>query len=255
MDNHDVWLAATLVELAETADTDCGEAAYAELVAACVAELEAPAEVGVLLARASGDMTVAAASTSRARDVVSFDEAHREGPGTDCGASGEQALNEPLARAAARWPRFTQAARAAGFAMVSAFPMRRRAQTVGAIIVLHPGRLLATADAGRVQAIAKMAAITVAQQREFRQSVLAATQLQHALDSRVIIEQAKGAIAARLGITPNAAFALLRDYARSESQPLARVAEQTISGGLTPGTLIAARPGKPAQRLSARQSR
>jgi len=255
VDNRDIWLAATLVELAETADADCGEAAYTELVAVSVAELVAPAEVGILLAGASGSMTVAASSTGRARDLAWFEEAHREGPGIDCGASGEQVLNERIANAAARWPGFAPAAAAAGFAISSAFPMRRRAQTIGAISVLAPGSLLTVADAGRVQAIARAAAIAIAQQREFRQSVLAAAQLQHALDSRVIIEQAKGAVAARLGITPEAAFVVLRDYARSESRPLLRVAEQTISGDLTLGKLVAPRRGRPAHRVSADQSR
>jgi ANTAR domain len=253
--NRDTWLAATLVELADAADAECGEAACAELLAASVAALVAPAEVGLVLAGPSGGMAVAAASTRRVRDVVRIEEAHRQGPGTDSGALGERLFNERLGSASARWPEFALAARSAGFAVVSAFPMRRRAQAVGAIIVLGAGSLLDVADADQIQVIARAAAIAIAQQREFRQSLLAATQLQHALDSRVIIEQAKGAVAARLGITPEAAFVLLRAYARSEGRPLARVAEQTISGELALGDLVAPRRGRQRQRVSADQSR
>jgi hypothetical protein len=126
---------------------------------------------------------------------------------------------------------------------------------VGAIIVLGPAGPLTVTDADLVQIVAKAAAIAIGQQREFRLSVLAATQLQHALESRVIIEQAKGAVAARLDITPEAAFVLLRDYARSESRPLPRVAQQTVNGELALGSLVAPRRGRLAPQLSADQSR
>jgi hypothetical protein len=255
VDNRDTWLAATLVELVDAADADCGEAAYAELVAASVAALVAPAEVGLMLSGASGGMTVTAASTSRARGVTGFEEEHGEGPGTDCAASGERLFNQRLDSAAARWPEFAPTADSAGFTLVSAFPMRRRAQPVGAIIVLGATTPLTVADADQVQVIAKAAAIAIAQQREFRQSLLAATQLQHALDSRVIIEQAKGAVAARLDITPAAAFLLLRAYARSQGRPLSRVAEQTISGELALGDVVAPRRGRQRRRAPADQSR
>jgi ANTAR domain len=250
VENRDIWLAETLVDLAETADADCGEGAYTALVGACVAELTSPAEVGMLLTGASGTTMVAAASSRRANDLVSFEEMHREGPATDCLASGDQILNESLARAAARWPGFAPTASTAGFALVSGFPMRRQLQTIGAIIVFDRGRPLTVSDANRVQIIAKAAAITVAQQREFRQSVLAATQLQRALNSRVVIEQAKGAVAARLDITPEAAFVMLRSYARRESRPLPQVAEQTMRGELAIGDLVSAHPGTHGQRVT-----
>ena len=72
MDDRDLWLAARLVELVETADADCGEAACTELVTASMAELLAPSEIGMLLTGPSGSMTVAAASSGRARNLVSF---------------------------------------------------------------------------------------------------------------------------------------------------------------------------------------
>ena len=258
--DRDVWLAVRLVELAESADADCGEAACAELVTANVAELLAPSEIGILLTGDSCGVMVAAASSDRARDLVSFEVAHQEGPGTDCCASGEQLLNAPLTGAASRWPGFAPAAEAAGVAVVSAFPLRYRARAVGAISVLAPetGRLT-VADADRVQLLARAAGIAIAQQREIRRSVLAASQLQSALDSRVAVEQAKGAVAARLGITPDDAFGLLRAYARHENRPLAEVAVQAVRGELDLVALVAPRPadrGRAAQRrVSTSQSR
>ena len=260
MDDRDLWLAARLVELAESADADCGEAVCTELVVASVAELLAPSGIGILLTGASGGVTVAAASSEHARGLVSFEAAHQEGPATDCCTSGEQLLNVPVASAASRWPNFAAAAEAAGAAVVSAFPLRCRAHAVGAISVLGLGiELLTVADADRVQLLARAAAIAIAQQREIRRSALAASQLQHALDSRVVIEQAKGAVAARLGITPDDAFGLLRAYARHQNRPLAEVAGETIRGELALQTLVAPRRadgGRAAQRrASTSQSR
>jgi hypothetical protein len=260
INDRDIRLAARLVELAESADADCGEAACAELVTANVAEMLAPSEIGILLTGDSGGVMVAAASSDRARDLVSFEAAHQEGPGTDCCSSSEQLLNAPLAGAASRWPGFAPAAEAAGVAVVSAFPLRCRARAVGSISVLAPGTgLLTVADADRVQLLARAAGIAIAQQREIRRSVLAASQLQRALDSRVVVEQAKGAVAARLGITPDDAFGLLRAYARDENRPLAEVAVQAVRGELALVALVAPRRadrGRAAQqRASAGQSR
>jgi hypothetical protein len=261
MDDRDLWLARRLVQLFESAESDCSEAACTELVTASLADLLAPSEIAMLLTGASsGMMTVAAASSSRAREVVSFEAAHHEGPGTDCCSSGKQVLNTRIATAASRWPGFAPAAEEAGFATVSAFPLCCRAQMMGVICVLGPGAgLLTVADADRVLLLARAAATSIAQQREVRRSELAATQLQYALDSRVVIEQAKGAVAARLGITPDDAFGLLRDYARRKSRPLAEVARQAIQGELGMQALVTTHRtdgGRPAQgQKSASQSR
>lgn len=166
-------------------------------------------------------------------------------------------LNERVVNAAGRWPAFASAARAAGFALVSAFPMRRREQAIGAISVFSPRAGLEVGEADRVGVFARAVAIAISRQREIQRSVLAATQLQHALDSRVVVEQAKGAIAARLGLTPDAAFELMRRYARRASRPLSEVAGQAIRGELAVSDLVASRlesRSRPAQRMPARQS-
>jgi AmiR/NasT family two-component response regulator len=84
-------------------------------------------------------------------------------------------------------------------------------------------------------------------QRALRRTSMISQQLQHALDSRVIIEQAKGALAARLGISPDEAFDLLRRYARRRNRQLADIADMTIHGTLSPGDLVGtdARPVRP----------
>jgi ANTAR domain len=149
-------------------------------------------------------------------------------------------LNRALPPGSARWPRYAAAARAAGFGTVSALPMRRRDRAVGVIIVLGPGGYrLGAAEARLAQVLAKAAAIAISRQREHRDAERTARQLQGALDSRVVIEQAKGAVAARLGITPEAAFELLRGYARQASRPLAEVAGEAVRGELPVHRLVA----------------
>ena len=123
---------------------------------------------------------------------------------------------------------------------------------MGAISVLVAGdRQPADADLRLAEILSHAAAVALMQHRELAGRARTASQLQHALDSRVLIEQAKGAAAARLGITPEEAFGLIRSYARRASLPLADVARQTISGELSVGELF----GQAAKGAVARQSR
>jgi AmiR/NasT family two-component response regulator len=111
--------------------------------------------------------------------------------------------------------------------------MRRHAETVGVIGVLTAGQPLAAADARLARTLAEAATIAILQQRALRGSLAKSEQLQHALDTRVVIEQAKGAVAARLGIRPDAAFELLRAYARRHNRTLTAVARAAIDGELS----------------------
>jgi GAF domain-containing protein len=241
MDNRELWLATTLVELADTRDPDFDEAAYSCSLAMRLAELLAPAEIAVLIADDASRLEEAAASTVRAHYLASFEARHGEGPGTDCYRTGRSVLNEPLTRASARWPRFEEAARGAGFGIVSALPMRRHDETIGVVSALGAGEHpFDTAAIGLAQVLAEAAAIAILQQRVLRRSARTAEQLQGALDSRVLIEQAKGAMAARLGIMPEAAFGLLRAFARQHNRTLAEVAGETIRGELPAHEVVAA---------------
>ena len=251
MDNREFWLAATLVELADTGEADFSEAAYSGLLATRLAELLAPAQTAVLLADGTGRLGVAAASTSQARLLASFEEDHGDGPATACYRSGCPALEMPIAEASTRWPRFTAAARGAGFETVSALPMRRHDERAGVVSLWRTGRPpLDPTQASLAQILAEAAAIAIMQRRELCRSVRVAEELQHALDSRVLVEQAKGAVAARLGITPEAAFGLLRAFARRHGRPLTEVAAGTIGGELKVTELATVRQAGRAGRSS-----
>ena len=165
MDNRELWLAATLVELADSRDADFDETTYFGRLALHLAQLLAPAEVGVLIGDASA-LKAAAASTERAHRLVSFEASHGEGPDTACYSSGQPVLNESLTVADGRWPRFAVAARAAGFGIVSSLPIRRHHETVGVISVARTGEHpLDATETSLARILAEAAAIAVLQQR------------------------------------------------------------------------------------------
>ncbi len=240
LDNREIWLATTLVELTDIAAADFDDAAYAHDLAARLAELLSPAEIGLLITdSAGGRLTVAAASTQRVGELLSLESRCADGPCTACYRTGRPLLNQALATADPPWPRFAPAAHAAGFLRASALPMRRRGETIGAVSILDAsGRPLAEPEISLAQLLADAATVGILQQRALRSSIQTSAQLQRALDSRVLIEQAKGVVAARLGTSPGTAFELLRAYARRHNQPLAEVAGDTVRGDLPAHDLI-----------------
>ncbi|MCX4438124.1 ANTAR domain-containing protein [Streptomyces mirabilis] len=121
------------------------------------------------------------------------------------------------------------AAHRSGFGAVQALPMRLRDETVGALNLFRatpgPFDLAATPLA---QALDDVATISLLQQRSSRRSTVLNEQLQTALNSRVLIEQAKGKLAERRGIDMEQAFTALRGYARSHNRRLSDVARAFI---------------------------
>jgi hypothetical protein len=228
MDNRELWMAATLIELADTSQADFDETTYSRRLAARLADLLDPAETAVFLADGTGRLRVAAASAEQAYRLAYREADRAGGPAATCYRTGRAVPGESPA---------------AGSGIVSFLPMRRNDETVGVVGVtgLPPaGRhTLDRTLASLAQSLAEVAAVAISQQRELRRSTQTAEQLRHALDSRVLIEQAKGAAAARLGITPEAAFELLRAFARRNNRPLAGVAAEAIGGELAMAELVA----------------
>ena len=255
MDDREAWLLATMAQLAEAPSTDSNGTGHASLLTARLAELLAPAEVGLLFADVTGHLDLAEeGSSDRMTALVSMQGVSGEGPCADSHRTGQPVLNAVLTTSARRWPSFAKAASAAGFGIVSALPLRRHEQGIGVISVAAPGEhRLTVADARLAQVLGTTAAVTAAREREFRRSVLTAEELQRALDSRVLIEQAKGAAAARLGVTPDRAFELLRVYARGSGRRLADVAGEVVDGQLPVHDLVA--PYEASREQAARRRR
>jgi len=202
------------------------------LVERCVELLDC-AEAGLLLADAAGRLRVMASSSERPDAPELLQSQNDEGPCFECYHRGEPVVSEDLEAYANRWPTFSPAALQNGFGSVPALPLRVRVETIGALNLLlsHPGRLAAH-DLPLGQGLADVAAVTLVQERVARESRDVIAQLQEALTSRVVIEQAKGVLAERAQIDVDAAFARLRAHARDSNRRLSDVARDLLDGGL-----------------------
>jgi transcriptional regulator with GAF, ATPase, and Fis domain len=186
---------------------------------------------GLLLADPRGELRVVAASSEAARLIELFQLQNDQGPCLDCYRTGTTVHAADLTTEAGRWPRFAPAARQAGFTAVQALPMRLREQIIGALNLFRasPGAF-AAADIRIGQALADVATISLLHERGMRRSETLNEQLQNALNSRVIIEQAKGKLAERLGVDMDQAFSLLRDFARARNRRLSELAQAFVEG-------------------------
>ena len=199
------------------------------LTARCV-ELLGVDAAGVMLADPSGQLRVAAASSERARLLELFELQNDEGPCLDCFRSARPVFHIDLGDGMAPWPRFASHAMGDGFSSAHALPMRLRQQVIGALNLFRqePGALHDD-DLGVAQAFADIATIAILQERLVHEQTVLADQLQEALNSRVVIEQAKGVLAERSGWDMETAFAKLRDAARRENTRLSDFARQVVA--------------------------
>jgi ANTAR domain/GAF domain len=238
MDNREEWLARTFVELADTLVADFDLIDFMSVLVERCAELLDSAEVGLALAAARGELRVMASSSERMRALELIEFQNDEGPCRDCLLDGQQVLNHRLDDSEGRWPRFAPQARAAGFQMVHAFPMRLRNDVIGAMNIFSTSvRELSPEDVNLTQALADAGTIGILQERAIKHGTDLASQLQGALNSRVVIEQAKGIVAERRQVDMDDAFALLRSYARSNRTQLSDVARSIIDHSLAPAEL------------------
>jgi GAF domain-containing protein len=224
-------LSDTFVELADTMVADFDVLDFLHMLTDRTVALLAASAAGVVLADPRGELRVAAASSEEAALLGLFQLQSEQGPCLECYRTGRAVTAADLADAAQRWPRFAQAAMQAGFATVQALPMRLREQVVGALNLFRaePGAF-DPADLRIAQALADVATIGLLHERNVRRRETVAEQLQAALNSRVVIEQAKGKLAERYGLDMNRAFTMLRDYARTTNQHLTDVARDFVIG-------------------------
>jgi GAF domain-containing protein len=229
-------LARVFVEVSDTLVDDFDLIDFLQMLAMRTAELASASVVGIVLADQHGQLQFMAASQEDARLLELFQLQNDEGPCLDAFRSVEPVVNTDLSHADRRWPRFAPHATAAGYLTVHAFPLRLRAQAVGALNIFGTGHepVLTADDIAVVQSLADMASIALLQERAIRRGEVLTEQLQSALNSRVIIEQAKGAVAQARGVSVDEAFEILRSYARSNNLHLSAVAYAVVT---TPANL------------------
>jgi transcriptional regulator with GAF, ATPase, and Fis domain len=233
-------IARTFVELADTLVDDFDLTDFMHmLVEHCVDLLEVGA-AGVLLADQRGGVRMAAASSEQAELLEVFAAETAGGPCVDCIRTGVPVRSTNLAADARRWPQYVSAAEACGFNAVHVLPMRLRREVIGALALLNThadGVEETTSDLG--QALADVATIGILQQRSIKHSQQLTEQLQTALNTRVIIEQAKGMLAAsRPDLSPAQAFTALRGFARTNHLKLTALAQDVVDGNADRETIL-----------------
>jgi transcriptional regulator with GAF, ATPase, and Fis domain len=227
-------LSDTFVELTDTMVAGFDVIDFMHVLTDRSVQLLDVSAAGLLLADPRGELRVVAASSEAVRLLELFQLQNDQGPCLDCFRLGQPVMAANLVAEAPRWPRFAPAAREAGFAAVQAVPMRLREQVIGALNLFRvvPGAF-EPADIRVGQALADVATISLLQERSMRHSDTLNEQLQAALNSRVIIEQAKGKLAERLGLDMDQAFNLLREAARTSNRRLSDLAQAFIEGKAT----------------------
>ena len=203
------------------------------LVDTCAELLDASA-AGIMLADGTGELAVVASTSERSMLVETMQLSYGAGPCVECFTTGVAVTVPDVADLGDKWPGFKEAALEQGFRSVHGVPLRLRGNVIGTLNLFrpHPGAM-SEEDKSVAQGLADVATIGILQERAIREADIAKNQLQHALDSRVLVEQAKGVIAYMHGVDMDAAFRTLRDYSRSNNLNLRDVAERVVDRSLT----------------------
>jgi transcriptional regulator with GAF, ATPase, and Fis domain len=242
--SREVAIAERFVALADTlvADYDVVEL-LEELVRSCV-ELLGVDHGGLLLKDQRGALQLMASSSEATRVVEMLQLQAEDGPCVECVRTGLPVSVHDLTVDDGRWPAFAAAVASAGFVSVHALPMRLRDETIGGLnLFTETGHALDPNELRIAQALTDVATIGVLQQRSVSRASLVAEQLQVALNSRIVIEQAKGFLAVQGDLDAGEAFEQLRTYARSNNRRVSDVAADVIRGEVSSEAIIGARRG------------
>jgi len=240
MTQRETLLTETFVTLADTMVSDFDVVEFLSLLSSRCVDLFGAGEAGLMLADASGHMHLAASSSHQMQLLELLEIQHDEGPCPDAYRTGRPVLCDDLRNATERWPTFAPAALTAGFRSAHALPMRLRDDVIGSLNLIRtaPGRLPVD-DVAVAQALADVATIGILHHRAAKESELLTEQLQYALTSRVIIEQAKGVVAHQLNLDMDGAFNRLRRYSRDHNQRLVDTAQSVVDRSLDATALTA----------------
>jgi GAF domain-containing protein len=234
-------LVRTLVELADTLVADFDVVDLLTLLTDRCVEVLGVGAAGLMLVSPEGDLRVMASSSEAMRMLELFEVQAQEGPCLDCFRTGTPISSSDLA-GETRWAQFTSETLQAGFQSVQALPMRLRGAVVGALNLFNTERgVMSETDILAAQALADVATIALLQHRAAAEAQVLNEQLHYALNSRIVIEQAKGMVADRGRLNMEQAFSLLRTYARGNNLRLVDVARDVIDGTLSSSALTTRR--------------
>jgi len=242
-------LIRSLVELAGSLVTGFDVVDLLTLLAdRCVEALDVTA-AGVMIAAPAGELQVVASSSDAMRALELFQLQSDQGPCVDAYRSGQPVINQDLSANIGRWPRFAPHAIAAGFRSTHSLPMHLQGKTIGALNMFRAGNgTLAPDDVTAAQALADVATIAITQHQATVNTQALNDQLNQALNSRIVIEQAKGKISEAARLDMDQAFQRLRHHARNHNLRLTDLAHDIATGTTQPGTLDPLPPPRPRRQ-------
>lgn len=223
-------MADLFVDVADTLVREFDIIDFLHNLAVHASEVSGAPAVGLLLSDLAGGLNQVAASSEDAQTLELLQLQHAEGPCVEAYQTGDAVVVDDIADLVERWPNFVPRALAVDIRTVHAFPLRLRDDVIGALNVFGRAGDVMDADGVRlVQSLADFATIAILQERALTRAETLTEQLQFALNSRVAIEQAKGAVARALGIGVEEAFEILRTHARNNRMRLTEVAHSVVT--------------------------
>jgi hypothetical protein len=221
------------VHLADTLVDEFDVIEFLQYLTQCCVDLAEVDEAAVMLAPPSGRLQAVASSSEVSRVLELLELQNQDGPCLDAFRTGETVTSDDLHHDGTRWPQFAPEALSAGIHGVHSIPMKLRDEVIGALNLFRRATgHLSEADALLARALCDIATIGVIHQRTLRAAASTSSGLQHALTSRIRIEQAKGILAERSGATIDESFEVLRGYARRTNQSISVVATAVVEGRL-----------------------
>lgn len=233
MTSREQQVTEVFVEVAESLIADFDAIDFLQRLSVRCMEILDAAAVGILLADDNGVLHVLAASDEHTRLLEVFALQHDQGPCVECYRSGRARTHIDLTDTdvTVNWPEFTRAAREIGFVATNALPLRLRGRVIGALGLFQTNpEPLTPMDLTLAQALADVATIAILQQRTLAHAEAERDQLQYALTSRIVIEQAKGILAERWQLSVDEALSVLRSYARAHNRKLSELAREITDG-------------------------
>jgi GAF domain-containing protein len=187
---------------------------------------------GVTMAE-DGRLRFVTAVSQASGELERSQEQHQAGPCRDAYEAGEVVRVTDVRKESARWPEFSAAATRLAVAGVAGIPMRLADRIIGALNLYSPEpREWTDGDIAVAAVLADVATSYVVNASKLRQQEQLSEQLQEALESRVVIEQAKGITAYKNAISVDQAYQRMRGHARRNNASLRMVAEAIVAVGL-----------------------
>lgn len=236
-------VARACLALSGVVEDDLDMTARGSMLVRHLRDLVGPLDVSVAVMDVDGGLEVVGCARDRIRVLQELEVELNEGPTIDVVRSGKTIANIALDNTEHHWARYAPMARGVGYAAVHAFPLRSTDGLLGAVVVAG-GDASPLSDSQQELAtlLCTSASIGFRYQRALAQFVRLTTQLEGALASRVVVEQAKGVVAERLHVTPADAFTFLRTFAQRHGLAIRTVARGAIDGELQAADLLPARP-------------